>query len=162
MAIHDFDMVRFLSGSEIEEVFAKGAVLVDDAIGKAGDVDTALTTLKLQNGALAVIDNSRQAVYGYDQRIEAFGSKGSITAENNIATTTTLMTAVGVQTEKPLYFFLERYKASFWNEMRAFIDAIKNNSDPLVDGSDGLISTKVGLAAKQSLESNKPIRLKYD
>jgi len=162
MAIHDFDMVRFLSGSEIEEVFAKGAVLVDDAIGKAGDVDTALTTLKLQNGAIAVIDNSRQAVYGYDQRIEAFGSKGSITAENNIATTTTLMTKAGVQTEKPLYFFLERYKASFWNEMRAFIDAIKNNSDPLVNGSDGLMSTKVGLAAKQSMEMNTPIKIKYD
>lgn len=159
MTIHDFDMVRFLSGSEIREVFAKGAVLIDKSIGDAGDVDTVITTLKLQNGALAVIDNSRKAVYGYDQRIEAFGSKGSISAENILGTNTVLMTEEGVQTDKPLYFFLERYKESFWNEIREFIDMIKKDTIPTVSGQDGLKSTKVGLAAKRSLESNEPVKL---
>jgi myo-inositol 2-dehydrogenase/D-chiro-inositol 1-dehydrogenase len=162
MTIHDFDMVRFLSGSEIREVYAKGAVLVDESIGNAGDVDTVITTLKLENGALAVIDNSRRAVYGYDQRIEAFGSGGSISAENILETNTILMTDEGVKTDKPLYFFLERYKESFWNEMREFISAIKNDNNPSVNGKDGLISTKVGLAAKRSLESNVPVIIQQD
>ena len=85
MTIHDFDMVRYLTGSEVEEVHAMGAVLIDPAIGEAGDVDTAVTTLKMADGALAVIENSRQAVYGYDQRVEVFGSKGSAEAGNETA-----------------------------------------------------------------------------
>ncbi|MEE9189999.1 MAG: Gfo/Idh/MocA family oxidoreductase, partial [Candidatus Neomarinimicrobiota bacterium] len=133
----------------------------DKSSGDAGDVDTVITTLKLQNGALAVIDNSRRAVYGYDQRIEAFGSKGSISAENILGTNTVLMTEEGVQTDKPLYFFLERYKESFWNEIREFIYAVRKDNNPVVSGKDGLMSTKVGLAAKQSLESNKPVKIRY-
>jgi myo-inositol 2-dehydrogenase/D-chiro-inositol 1-dehydrogenase len=162
MTIHDFDMVRFLSGNEIKEVYSKGAVLIDKSIGDAGDVDTAVTSLRLRNGALAVIDNSRSAVYGYDQRIEAFGSKGSISAENILETNTILMTEENVRTDKPLYFFLERYKESFWNEMREFIDMIKNDYAPSVTGEDGLMSTKVGLAAKRSLESHMPVKIQYD
>jgi myo-inositol 2-dehydrogenase/D-chiro-inositol 1-dehydrogenase len=105
MTIHDFDMICFLSGSEVTEVYAVGAVFVNEDIGKAGDVDTAITTLRLDNGVLAVIDNCRKAVYGYDQRIELFGSKGSIIAENITETRTTLLTANGSVSELPLNFF---------------------------------------------------------
>ena len=113
MTIHDFDMVRFVTGSEVEEVHAMGAVLIDPAIGEAGDVDTAITTLKMANGALAVIENSRQAVYGYDQRVEVFGSKGSAEAGNETANRVTLSAHSGVRCDNPLYFFLERYQVSF-------------------------------------------------
>lgn len=107
MTIHDFDMARFLAGSEVCEVYASATCLVDPAIGEAGDVDTAIITLKFENGALGVIDNSRRAAYGYDQRIEVFGSKGAAVASNDTATTVTLMDEDGVMSDKPLYFFLE-------------------------------------------------------
>ena len=159
MTIHDFDMVRYLSGSEVEEIYATGAVLVDAAIGKAGDIDTAITTMKLKNGALAVIDNSRQAVYGYDQRIEVFGSRGSISAANRTPTQTILTTAEGVMTDKPLNFFLERYQESYRIELKEFIRAVLDDREPAVSGHDGLASTLIGIAARESLASGKPIRL---
>jgi myo-inositol 2-dehydrogenase/D-chiro-inositol 1-dehydrogenase len=159
MTVHDFDMVRYLSGSEVEEVFATGAAMIDPAIGEAGDIDTAVTTLKLKNGALAVIDNSRQAVYGYDQRIEVFGSKGSILAGNRTPTRTVRTTAEGVITDKPLYFFLERYQESFRAEMEEFVAALREDRDPSVSGIDGLISTLIGMAAKESMEQGAPVRV---
>jgi myo-inositol 2-dehydrogenase/D-chiro-inositol 1-dehydrogenase len=159
MTIHDFDMVRYLSGSEVEEVYAAGAVLVDPAIGKAGDVDTAVTTMKLKNGALAVIDNSRQAVYGYDQRIEVFGSKGSIAAMNRTPTQTVRFSQEGVISDKPLYFFLERYQESFVNEIEDFIHVIREDREPPVGGYDGLVSVLIGLAAKKSLAEGRPVRV---
>ncbi|MFC1543174.1 inositol 2-dehydrogenase [Candidatus Neomarinimicrobiota bacterium] len=159
MTIHDFDMVRYLSGSEVEEVYAAGAVLVDPAIGKAGDIDTAITTLKLKNGALAVIDNSRQAVYGYDQRIEVFGSKGSISAGNRTPTRTALMTSGGVVTDKPLRFFLERYQESFRAEINDFILAVRENREISVRGQDGLASTLIGIAAQESLRKGEPVKV---
>ncbi|MFC1481720.1 Gfo/Idh/MocA family oxidoreductase, partial [Candidatus Neomarinimicrobiota bacterium] len=161
MTIHDFDMVRYLSGLEVEEVYAVGTVLIDPAIGAAGDIDTAITTLRLTGGALAVIDNSRQAVYGYDQRVEVFGSKGSITAGNLTPTRTSLMTKAGVVVDKPLYFFLERYQESFRIEMAEFIQAILNNTATPVDGAAGLLSIQVGLAAKASLDQGVPIQVDY-
>ncbi|MCH7613502.1 MAG: inositol 2-dehydrogenase [Candidatus Marinimicrobia bacterium] len=157
MTIHDFDMVRYLSDSEVVEVYARGAVLVDPVFKEAGDIDTAITIMSLKNGALAVIDNSRQAVYGYDQRIEVFGSKGSIVAENNTETQTVLTTAKGVESDRPLDFFLKRYQTSYRAEMRAFIRALKTGADPLVTGEDGLKSILIGLAAGQSLKENRPI-----
>ncbi|UCH11736.1 MAG: inositol 2-dehydrogenase [Fidelibacterota bacterium] len=159
MTIHDFDMVRYLSGSEVEEVFAAGAAMIDRTIGEAGDIDTAITTLKLTNGALAVIDNSRQAVYGYDQRIEVFGSKGSMQACNRTPTRTVSTTAEGVITDKPLYFFLERYQESFRVEMEEFVAALREKRDPAVGGIDGLISTLIGIAAKESMERGEPVRV---
>ena len=119
MMIHDFDMARYQAGSDVVEVYASGAVLVDEAIGKAGDVDTALVSLRFANGALGVIDNSRKAVYGYDQRVEVFGSKGSAVAENDAPSSVRLSNESGVIGDKPLYFFLERYKEAFITEMRA-------------------------------------------
>lgn len=159
MAIHDFDMVRYLSGSEVEEVYAAGSVLVDPEIGRAGDVDTAITSMRLKSGALAVIDNSRKAVYSYDQRIEVFGSRGSIVAGNRTPTQNVLSTTEGVVADKPLYFFLERYSESYEIEIREFFKAIREDSDPPVTGRDGLLAIQIGLAAKQSLEENRPVRL---
>lgn len=157
MTIHDFDMVRFLSGAEIVEVHAYGAVLVDPKIGDAGDVDTAMTTLRLSNGALAVIENSRQAVYGYDQRVEVFGSAGSAEALNEAPAQIRLSTADGVRSENPLYFFLERYQASFVAELEAFFTCVRDDTEPLVGGKDGLMSVAVGLAATRSRAVNRPV-----
>lgn len=159
MTIHDFDMARFQAGSEVTEVFAVGGSLVDPEIGKAGDVDTAIITLKFENGAMAVIDNSRKAVYGYDQRVEVFGSKGSIEAFNDTSTNTVLRTAESVTQDKPLYFFLERYMESFNEEMKQFFEAITNDTETPVKGIDGLNSVIIGLAAKKSLEENRPVKL---
>jgi len=152
MTIHDFDMVRYLSGSEVTEVSAVGTCLVDPEIGKAGDVDTCIITLRFANGALGVIDNSRQAVYGYDQRIEVFGSKGQITADNETPNNTTYYTADGVYKEKPLYFFLERYNDAFIEEEKGFVDACLTGKDTLVGAFDGLQPVLIALAAKKSCE----------
>ncbi len=159
MTIHDFDMVRFVTGSEVEEVHAMGAVLIDPAIGEAGDVDTAITTLKMANGALAVIENSRQAVYGYDQRVEVFGSKGSAEAGNETANRVTVSGAGGVRRDNPLYFFLERYQVSFQTELEAFFASIRDNREPPVGGRDGLMSVLVALAAAQSMAENRPVKV---
>jgi len=152
MTIHDFDMVRYLSGSEVEEVSAVGACLVNPEIGEAGDVDTCIITLKFANGALGVIDNSRQAVYGYDQRIEVFGSKGCVTADNETPNNTTLYTADAVTKEKPLWFFLERYNDAFIAEECAFVEACLNGTDTAVGAFDGLQPVLIAIAAKESCE----------
>jgi len=157
MMIHDFDMARFQAGSEITEVYAAGAVLVDSEIGKAGDVDTALVTLKFANGALGVIDNSRKAVYGYDQRVEVFGSRGAAAADNDLPNTVKLYSEAAVLSEKPLYFFLERYKAAFIDEMVSFIDAVQNNKPVAVSGEDGLENMYAALAAGKSLREGRPV-----
>jgi len=158
MTIHDFDMARYLSGSEVEEVYVQAAVLVDPAIGEAGDVDTAIITLKFENGALGVIDNSRKAAYGYDQRVEVFGSKGSAAASNDTPTNTVLSTEEGVTGDKPLYFFLERYKDSFIDEMKDFFSAIINDKGTPVTAIDGLKPVIIGLAAKKSLAEGRPVK----
>jgi myo-inositol 2-dehydrogenase/D-chiro-inositol 1-dehydrogenase len=159
MTIHDFDMVRFLSGSEIEEVHAYGAVLVDPAIGAAGDIDSAVISMRLANGALAVIENSRQAVFGYDQRVEVLGSKGGIEAFNETPARTALRGSAGVRHENPLYFFLERYQRSFVLELEAFFASIRDDGKPPVGGKDGLMNLLVCLAASTSLTENRPIRV---
>lgn len=157
MAIHDFDMARYLSGSEVTEVYTAGAVLVDPAIGEAGDVDTAVITLKFANGAIGVIDNSRKAAYGYDQRVEVFGSKGCVVVSNDTPNSTVLSTAEGVFSEKPKYFFLERYKDSFIDELKEFFNCIINDKQPSVSGIDGLKPVLIGLAAKESQKTGKPV-----
>jgi myo-inositol 2-dehydrogenase/D-chiro-inositol 1-dehydrogenase len=157
MTIHDFDMVRFLSGEEISEVHAFGAVLVDPDIGRVGDVDTAVTNLKLASGALAVIENSRQAVFGYDQRVEVFGSKGGIEAGNEVPAQAELRTGQGIRSENPLYFFLERYQKSFVAELQAFFAGVRDDRDPPVGGHDGLMSLLVGMAAQRSMIENQSV-----
>jgi myo-inositol 2-dehydrogenase/D-chiro-inositol 1-dehydrogenase len=159
MMIHDFDMARYQAGSDVVEVYATGAVLVDKAIGEAGDVDTALVSLRFANGALGVIDNSRKAVYGYDQRVEVFGSKGSASAENDTPSTVRLSTESGVVGDKPLYFFLERYKEAFISEMRTFLEAVTEGKPCPVTGEDGLQDLLVGLAATKSLKEGRPVKV---
>lgn len=157
MTIHDFDMARFMMGSEITEVYAAGNVLVDSEIGKAGDVDTAVTTLRFANGALGVIDNSRKAVYGYDQRVEVFGSNGVAIVGNKTPDTVVQSDGIGVHSAKPLFFFLERYMDAYLDEMREFIACVKENKAPSVGGYDGRVAVVIGYAAKKSLEENKPV-----
>ncbi|SNR98078.1 myo-inositol 2-dehydrogenase [Anaerovirgula multivorans] len=160
MTIHDFDMARYLSGSEVEEVYVTGAVLVDPAIGEAGDIDTAIISLKFENGAIGVIDNSRKAAYGYDQRVEVFGSKGKVLVSNDTDTSAIVSTADGVFSDKPKYFFLERYQGSFIEEMKDFFEAIIEDKKPPVVAIDGLKPVLIALAAKKSLVEGRPVTLK--
>ncbi len=159
MTIHDFDMVRYLAGCDAEEIYVQSAVLVDPAIGEAGDVDTAVITIKMENGAIAVIDNSRKAAYGYDQRAEVFGSKGMVATANDTESSAVLSTADGVTGEKPLYFFLERYMQSFAKEVNCFIEAIENNTDTPLGVLDGLKPVLMGIAAKKSVKEHRPVRI---
>ena len=159
MTIHDFDMARYISGKQVMEVYAKAAVMVDPEIGKAGDVDTAIITLTFDDGSMAVIDNCRKAVYGYDQRLEVFGSKGMAQAENNFPNNHKLYSATGVAGDLPLHFFLERYDASYNQEIREFIDALVSGNKMPVDGTDGLLSIAIGLAAKKSVAENRPVKI---
>jgi myo-inositol 2-dehydrogenase/D-chiro-inositol 1-dehydrogenase len=159
MAIHDFDMARYLMDSEVVEVFATGAVLVDPAIGEVGDVDTAVTVLRFANGAIGAIDNSRRAVYGYDQRVEVFGSAGVVAISNNAADNAVVSDAQGVHAGLPLYFFLERYAESYAAEMQAFVTAVREDLTPPVSGAAGRAAMVIGLAAKKSLAENRPVRV---
>ncbi len=159
MTIHDFDMVRFMSGAEVEEVFAYGAVRVDPAIGEAGDIDTAVISMKLTNGAIAVIDNSREASYGYDQRVEAFGRKGQIAISNDSDSTAVLSDADGVHSEKPLFFFLQRYMQAYVAEISEFIDCVVNDKVVNVGIDCGLQPVLIGLAAKKSLVTGVPVKV---
>ncbi|MEG2452738.1 MAG: inositol 2-dehydrogenase [Clostridium sp.] len=159
MTIHDFDMVRFLAGCDAEEVYVEAAVLVDPAIGEAGDVDTAVITLKMANGAIAVIDNSRKSVYGYDQRAEVFGSLGMVATGNDTASAAVISNVNGVAGEKPLYFFLERYMEAYAKEIKCFIDAIVNDTETPIGVLDGLKPVLMGLAAKKSLEEHRPVKI---
>jgi len=159
MTIHDFDMARFVIGSEVKEVYAKANVLIDPAIGEAGDVDTAVTTLFFENGAIGTIANSRQAVYGYDQRLEVFGSEGMVHVTNNTPDNHTYYNKLGSHGSLPLNFFMDRYTESYKVELEAFVNAVVNNSEIPATGKDGLMSVAVGLAAKRSAAENRPVTL---
>ena len=159
MAIHDFDMARFMVNHEVEEVYATGAVFVDPEIEKAGDIDTAVTTLTFKNGTIAVIDNCRKAAYGYDQRLEVFGDSGMCGSGNKLHDNNFHYDSNGVHTALPLDFFMDRYADSYFNEMRAFIECLKNNEAPPTTGHDGIMSLAIGLAAKKSLAENRPVKL---
>ncbi len=159
MTIHDFDMARYLSCSEVEEVYAKATVLVDPTIGELGDVDTAIVILKFKNGALGVIDNSRKSNYGYDQRTEVLGSRGCVMVSNDTPNSAEIYTEEGIEKEKPLWFFLERYNDAFIAELRAFFDSILNDTEPLVTGNDGLQPVLIAMAANRSLKENRPVKI---
>lgn len=159
MVIHDFDMARFLIGSEVDEIFVKGSVMVDPAIGAAGDVDTAVVLLKFTNGVIGTISNSRQAAYGYDQRLELLGSAGAISIGNNFPNTAIISDDHGVRCDLPLRFFVERYTESFVSEMVAFIDAVLHDTPVPVTGLDGRVPVVMALAAGKSLAEDRPVRL---
>ena len=159
MTIHDFDMARFLAGCDVEEVYALGAVLVDPVFGKYGDMDTAVVTLKFANGALGLIDNSRKAAYGYDQRVEVFGSLGAVSVQNDYPNTMEISTAEGVMRDKPLHFFLERYNDAYIMETRQFVESLLAGSDVPVNGQDGLQAELIALAARWSLKLGRAVKL---
>jgi myo-inositol 2-dehydrogenase/D-chiro-inositol 1-dehydrogenase len=159
MTIHDFDMARYVTGSEVVEVFARGAVHLDPGFGDAGDVDTALVTLVHASGCLTAIDNSRQAVYGYDQRVEVFGSRGMAASENPLAHTAVVRTANGTSMSALPYFFLERYVPSYVREWGAFVTAVRTGATPPVSGADARAPLVIGLAAWRSLRERRPVRI---
>ena len=157
--IHDFDTARFLSGSEIVEVFAVGAVLVDPAIGAAGDIDTAVVSLRLANGALVAVDASRQAVYGYDQRFEVLGSTGSVAVANLRPSARVVSTAGGVVARKPYGGFVERYRDAFVSELRSFVAAVRGEEPVVAGADDALAAVRAAQAAATSLAEGRPVRL---
>ena len=159
MMIHDFDMARWLLDEEPVEVFATASVLVDPAIGEADDVDTAVVTLRTQSGVLCQISNSRRAIYGYDQRIEALGSKGALRAENVVESTVSFAGGDGIISDKPLYFFLERYAEAYRRELDHFIGAIASGAAPLVGGSDGVKALALADAGLESFRTGRAVRI---
>jgi myo-inositol 2-dehydrogenase/D-chiro-inositol 1-dehydrogenase len=159
MTIHDFDMARFLIGSEIVEVHAAACVRVDPAIGNAGDIDTAVILLKFENGVIGTIDNSRQAQYGYDQRCEVFGSKGAIHTLNTHPNTAVISTAESVRIDNPHRFFMTRYVESYQNEIQAFIRAVQDDTPIPVSGFDGRQAVVIGMAAKRSHLEGWPVKV---
>jgi myo-inositol 2-dehydrogenase/D-chiro-inositol 1-dehydrogenase len=159
MTIHDFDMARYLMASEVTEVYARAQVLVDPVFQRAGDWDTAMVTLAFQNGALGTIDNSRKAVYGYDQRVEVFGSEGMVTVKNNTPDNHVYLDRTGAHSSLPLNFFMDRYTESYLNEMRAFVDSVRASLPAPVTGQDGLMAVVIGLAAAESVRANRPVRV---
>ncbi len=159
MTVHDFDMARYVTGSEVTEVHAAGSVRIDPAIGEAGDIDTAVVVMTHANGAITTIDNSRQAVYGYDQRVEAFGSGGMVSSDNPPTTTTTFSDSAGAHSSSMPYFFLERYTASYINEWNEFLAAVSGGSPSPVDGADGRAPLLLGLAAWKSYREGRPVKV---
>lgn len=159
MTIHDLDMARFIMGCEVMEVYAIGSCMVDSAIGEVGDIDTAMLVLRFENGATAVIENSRKAVYGYDQRLEVFGSKGMLQIKNPLMTNVIESDDYGAHADVNLNFFIDRYKSSYLIEMQDFINALRNNNLMPVSAEDGIKSIVLADAAYASLRENRPIKM---
>ncbi len=156
MTIHDFDMARFVTGSEAVEVYATGAVRVDPAIGSAGDLDTAVVVVTHANGAITTIDNSRRAVYGYDQRLEAFGSAGMACSDNPTSATARYWDTGGSHGRPLPYFFLDRYIPSYIAGWDAFVDMVHGAPSP-VTLADGRAPLVMGLAAWASVREGRPV-----
>ncbi|MCP1103582.1 myo-inositol 2-dehydrogenase/D-chiro-inositol 1-dehydrogenase [Aequitasia blattaphilus] len=159
MTIHDFDMVRYLAGSEVTEVMAYGAELSGAGYAELGDVDTVIVMMKFENGALGVIDNSRAAHYGYDQRTEVHCDKGCVQVANDRNDMSMISTAEGVEISKPTWFFLERYNDAFISEAVEFTKAILNDTETLVNGNDGLAPVIIAMAAEKSLKEGRPVKV---
>jgi myo-inositol 2-dehydrogenase/D-chiro-inositol 1-dehydrogenase len=159
MTIHDFDMARFLMGDDVEEIYTAAGVMVDPAIGKAGDVDTAVIVLRFRGGAIGTIDNSRKAVFGYDQRVEILGSAGSVTTENRFPNEVVISTAMSVRKDLPLNFFMDRYTESFTTELQAFVAAVMGDKPTPVTGKDARAPVVMALAARKSYEERRPVRV---
>ena len=159
MMIHDFDMVRYLSMSDVTEVHATGTVLTNPGYAEYDDVDTAIVTLKFANGAIGVIDNCRTAPYGYDQRVEVHGELGCARDNNNLQNEAVVSTANGVTGAKPTWFFLERYNDAFIEEEKIFVDCVLNDKTPPCGGIDALEPVRIAVAAKKSLTEGRPVKL---
>lgn len=158
--IHDFDMVRFLNpGKEVVEVYAMGSKLINKDKSEITRDDTCVITLRFDDNSLAVIDNSWEAVYGYDQRGEVFGTKGAVTIENDIFSQATLNNKEGIISEKPLVTIKDRYGCAYAEEVREFIRAVQNDTEPKATGMDGLMSIVIAKACRSSAEENRPVKI---
>ena len=159
MTIHDFDMARWLLGVEPVTVYATGTCLVDPAIAGAGDIDTATVVLSTGDGVTATISNSRRASYGYDQRIEVFGSGGMLQAGNNTETNLVFSGEAGVVAEKPLHFFLERYAEAYRRELDTFVNGVLDGQSPGPGVGDGRQALVLAEAALLSMREGRPVAL---
>ena len=159
MSIHDFDMARFLIGSEVTEIYATGSARVDPAIERAGDLDTTVVLLKFANGVVGTIENCRQAVYGYDQRVEVFGSGGSIAVDNNYPNTALIQAQGTIYRDPPLNFFMERYLESYCRELTDFVAAVTQGGPSPVSGHDGRVPVLMARAAQRSCQENRPVKM---
>ena len=159
MTIHDFDMARYLIGCNVTEVFTYGGVRIDPEIGKVGDLDTVLIMLKFEDGTFGTIDNSEKAAYGYDQRVEVFGSKGAVHIANNYPNAATLSDGASIRTDLPLYFFVQRYTESYLTEVQVFARAVLEDKPVPVTGLDARASVVMGLAARKSYDEHRPVLL---
>ncbi len=160
MTIHDFDMARLLLGEEPSEVFATGSCLIDPVFARLGDFDTVMVVLRTASGRLCHINNSVRAVYGYDQRIEVFGSAGMLRAANLTPTSLEYSGADGIVSDKPLYFFLERYAEAYVAELRSFVASIAEGRQPVPGAEDGRRAMLLAEAALASSKSGRfePVR----
>lgn len=159
MTIHDFDMARYIVGAEVTEVFARGYNLIDPEIGNAGDIDTGVIVLTFENNVTVTIENSRKATYGYDQRLEVFGSMGMIKVENPLKNTSSFFDEQGAHLPRHLDFFMDRYTVSYQLEVEAFIHALQKNEPMPITGEDGLKAMLIAEAASLSVKQNRPVRL---
>lgn len=159
MMIHDFDLCRFLVGDEPEEVYAAASCLVDKRIGELGDSDTAMVTIRFKNGALCHIDNSRRAVYGYDQRTEVFGSLGKVFTMDIHNNNSEIALVDGYKRPPIQNFFLERYLPAYQEEGRVFVDCVLKGQNPPTTGQDGLMSVLMGYAAMKSLKEKRAVKI---
>jgi myo-inositol 2-dehydrogenase/D-chiro-inositol 1-dehydrogenase len=156
--IHDFDMARFQIG-EIEEVYAIGGVLIEPKLKEFGDIDTDIVTLKFANGVVGVIDNSRQAVYGYDQRLEVFCSNGTAYADNETETTAVMGKPDGFFSAKLPHFFMQRYAPCYVDEVRQFLECVRDDKPTPTTGEDGRAAVLLGYAAWRSFHENRPVKV---
>lgn len=162
MTIHDFDLARFILGEEPVEVYATGSVKVEPALAEIHDVDTAMVVMKSVSGALVHINNSRRAAYGYDQRVEAFGSKGMVQSDNRRATTLRRYGAERTDAQDPLlYFFIQRYAEAYVDELNDFIDVVQKGKKPSVDFEDGRRALIIADAAWESLRTGRAVKVGY-
>lgn len=159
MMIHDFDMIRFLSGSEIDEVYATGSVFVDERLNNIPDVDTAVAVLRLATGAIAVVDSGRQAFYGHDQRSEVYCSKGTVQVMNETESTVVVSNGEGVHCPKPYDFFINRYMQAYIDQAVGHIDCVKNNKPAAVTANDGVQAILVAKAAQMSFDQHRPVKI---
>jgi myo-inositol 2-dehydrogenase/D-chiro-inositol 1-dehydrogenase len=159
MMIHDFDMARYLLGDEVESIYAAGGVLVEPGFKAEDDLDTALVVLHFKSGAIGTIDNSRKAVFGYDQRVEILGSKGKIASENRFPNEVVVSGEKSVYTDLPLNFFMQRYTESFTLEMQLFVQAVLEGKRTPVTGEDARVPVVMALAARKSYDERRPVKL---
>ena len=159
MTIHDFDMARFLIGDEVEEIYTAAGIMVDPEIGEAGDLDTAIILMRFRNGVIGTIDNSRKAIYGYDQRVEILGSEGKIEIGNCYPNQAVVSGGKSVYKDLPLNFFMQRYTESFAAELQSFTQAVLENRQTAVTGIDGRIPVVMAMAARMSYDEHRPVRL---